>query len=248
MTDPAGEISTVMQFCAEDLEFICRLHDREPDAGLLSSLARAEVSQWFGIRLDGEDAATGFKLMSMFLKNFAADGAPKDFILDELAADFTGLYLTFGKRIAPNESYWLTEDHIERQDPMFEVRKWYEHYGLKAENWRMRPDDHLVHEVEFVALLLKDGRPSALKDAGRFLDRHLLLWSKDFLGGVAQKASTPFYAGLALVTESLLQTVRGLIEQAAGEAREVPEPAANPIPSSDLKPDAPFIPGIEPSW
>ena len=37
--------------------------------------------------------------------------------VDELWVDYADIYLTFGKRIAPNESYWLTDDHIERQAP-----------------------------------------------------------------------------------------------------------------------------------
>lgn len=236
----------VLALGAADLRLLCKLHDREPEEPALSQLAGEEVRHWFGLKLPEDNAGPGFNLLSLALSDYGAHPQRRVAFIENLAADYADLYLTFGKRLSPNESYWLTEDHIERQAPMFDVRGWYAHYHLEAPNWRMRPDDHLVHEMEFVAALLEDGRASALRDAGRFLDQHLLRWSRDFLGGVAQRASTPFYAGLALVTEAALQTIRMVLEEVTGEPRCVlASPSAEqPAMEADTAPEA----GLQPSW
>lgn len=236
----------VFASAADDLDLLCRLHDREPDGPLLSALAERPARDWFGLSLAGSDAIAAYGLLDGFLARVAAGAEPNP--LDALAADFAELYLTFGKRLSPSESYWLTEDHLERQEPMFSVRKWYAHYGVAAGDWRNRADDHLVHQLEFVALLLRDGGPDCLRDAGRFLDCHLLAWSPSFLGGVARRADTAFYAGLALATEAHLQAIRELLEAATGEARMPPPPLPGLGPVQRPEGSAPFMPGAGPGW
>lgn len=164
-----------------------------------------------------------------------------------MAADYADLYLTFAKRLAPNESYWLTEDHLERQEPMFAVRSWYRHYGLQARNWRNRADDHLVSQLEFVAALLDKHTGVAATDAGRFLDQHLLLWSRDWFGGVAMRAETPFYGGLALISQARIEAIRALLEVVTGEERKVPTKPQVSAPVAD-EPNCAYVPGTAPGW
>ena len=231
---------------AADLRLLCRLHDREIDAALLGELCRVPVRDWFAIALAGPEAETGIDVMARALAGLSSDPGAAE--LDELAADYADIYLTFGARAAPNESYWLTEDHIERQEPMFSVREWYAHYGLGANDWRKRADDHLVHEIEFVARLLELAEPHAQVDAARFLDLHLLAWLPAFCGGVAARAATPFYAGLALVTLAHLQATRDLLETITGETRAAPPalPGEGHEPSEG--PGAGYHPGAGPGW
>ncbi|NMD07554.1 MAG: molecular chaperone TorD family protein [Phyllobacteriaceae bacterium] len=236
----SAEQKQVLSAAADDLLLLARLHDREPDMEMLQSLSSTPARDWFALQVKGEGMEQGLGLLDDGLSDLSP------LRVDELWVDYADLYLTFGKRIAPNESYWLTEDHIERQDPMFDVRGWYAHYALAAKDWRMRPDDHLVHEIEFVATLLRKENEVAIRDAGRFMDGHLLLWSADFLGGAAQRAQTPFYAGLALVTEACLLAVRSLVEGITGEPRR--QHIKVQPPSADASKTAPFLPGAEPSW
>lgn len=227
---------------ATDLRFLARFHDREPEPDDLGALARHPARSWLAVTLDGTDAGTGFDLLDAARGDFAEPGAA-----EALSVDHADLYLTFARRLAPNESYWLTEDHLERQEPMFAVRAIYARRGLAAENWRRRADDHLVLELEFVAHLLEMGTPDALAEAGRFLDRHLMVWSGAFLGGVACRAATRFYTGLALVTQALLEALRGWLEIATGEtASRLPLPAFD-RPQSAPAPEA-FVPGGGPGW
>ena len=229
----------VLAAAADDLAVLARLHDSEPDMEMLQSLAAAPAGDWFALQVKGDGMEQGLRLLDDGLSDLSPN------CVDALWVDYADLYLTFGKRVAPNESYWLTDDHIERQGPMFEVRNWYAHYGLTAPDWRKRADDHLVHELEFVSTLLRDAGGTAVRDAGRFLDQHLLLWSKDFLGGVAQRANTAFYSGLALVTEAVLLSVRALLEGVTGEPRQE-RIAVNAEEVTET--ERPFMPGVEPSW
>lgn len=240
------EAREALKAIADDLAFLARLHDRELDRDTLDRLATAPPASWFSLSLASEEARVGFELLTGFLADYDARPDGRQALVEALAADYADLYLTFGKRLSPTESFWLTEDHIERQEPMFEVRRWYHHHGLSARDWRKRPDDHLVHQLEFAAHLLVEADPIQVKDAGRFLDRHLLRWSKSFLGGMARQAATPFYAGLGLVTEAALEAVRTVLEEITGEPRtladQLPENRGNEAA------EAAFLPGQAPNW
>lgn len=83
------------------------------------------------------------------------------------------------------------------QGPTFAVRAFYRRHGVQVPDWRARADDHISHELDFVALLLERGNE---REAARFLKTHLLAWLPDFARRVAQRAATPFYAALAALT------------------------------------------------
>lgn len=240
------EAREALKAIADDLAFLARLHDRELDRDTLDRLATAPPASWFSLSLASEEARVGFELLTGFLADYDARPDGRQALVEALAADYADLYLTFGKRLSPTESFWLTEDHIERQEPMFEVRRWYHHHGLSARDWRKRPDDHLVHQLEFAAHLLAEAAAIPARDAGRFLDRHLLRWSKSFLGGMAQQAATPFYAGLGLVTEAALQRARMVLEEITGEPRMTVE--AGQAHQGKETSEAAFVPGQQPSW
>jgi TorA maturation chaperone TorD len=171
--------------------------------------------------------------------------------IDELAADFAAIYLTHGYAAAPCESVWLDEDGLVMQRPMFEVRECYTRLGLSAPDWRMRPDDHLVHQLQFLTALLEHNSEPALAEAARFLDEHTLRWLPDFGRRVAARAATPFYVGLAMLTATYLDELRDVLAQIIGVARptsdeieqrtRVVEEVALPMPTA-------YVPGTSPSW
>jgi len=229
---------------ADDLVLLARLHDSEPDPSVLELLRRRPVAECLALRLTSPAAATGLDLIDAFL---AGMPEPVDArTRDDLAADFAAIYLTCARRASPTESYWRSEDHLERQEPMFAVRRWYAHHGLMASDWRKRADDHLVLELEFVAALLRDGREVALRDAARFMDRHLLAWAPEFFATVIVRADTAFYSGLARLTGAHLDAVRDLLQAVTAEARAAP----SPVPRASDGASAPraFLPGQAPGW
>jgi TorA maturation chaperone TorD len=236
---------------AEALGPVIRLHDREADSEVIEGLWAADFPAVAAVLL--EDSADG-AVAEGFARVLA--GMPRPVppsVLDELAADFADGYLTHGFRAAPTGSVWLTEDHLERQQPMFDVRDWYAHYGLRVPDWRIRSDDHIVHELQFVAHLLALGTPDALTDAAAFMDSHLLPWAPDFCVRIAAHARHPFHAGAALLTRALLAALRSELTDATGRAENVlPHAWAVQSTRSERQAEAdresPFVPGFSEGW
>ncbi len=245
------EITTLDQFraaVAQDLTCLASLHNTELDGPLLERLRKDGFPGGLGLRLVGEEGRAARDFMAWALAELPASLAAQD--LDELAADYAAIYLTYALRASPCESVWLDQENLAMQAPMFQVRDFYRRHRLAASNWRTRPDDHLVLELHFLACLLQDDHPQALTEAARFLDEHLLRWLPQFAGRVASRCSTPFYAGAARLTaaycDELRDVLAGLLRAPRPSAEEVearmqrrPEPAELPLR---------YLPGVSPSW
>ena len=129
------------------------LHDRELDAERIHALWQEGYEDFLGLHLVGEEGRKAITLLREGLTDIPA-GLDTE-TLDRLAADFADIYLTHGVRASPCESVWLDEDGLAMQAPMFDVREWYRRYGLAVADWRQRSDDHLVHQLLFLAQLLE---------------------------------------------------------------------------------------------
>ena len=91
------------------------------------------------------------------------------------------------------------------------MREAYAEAGLGVPDWRQRPDDHLVFQLQFVASLLDAATVDACRRAARFLDDHTLRWLPEFAERVAHRAGTPFYAGLAMLTAIYVDELRDVL-------------------------------------
>jgi len=196
---------------AQDLRSLAWLHAEERNASTWLKLHRAGFP--LGLHLAGGD---GSRPMTQALEALgeALSGDPQG-VDDRLAADYAAIYLTHALRASPCESVWRDEDHLMLQAPTFAVRDYYRRHGIPPLNWRMMPDDHLVHELRFVAQLLGTGQQAAALD---FLDRHLLTWLPQFAARVAQRADTPIYAALALLTMDVVTQLRKRLAEAVPAA------------------------------
>jgi TorA maturation chaperone TorD len=206
---------------AEDASTLAVLQDRELSPMVLAELKALGFPRNLTLLPTDEAGWMAYRMMQevVALLPTQADAA----LLDDLAADFAAIYLTGAFGASPYESYWLSDDHLICQDAMFEMRTLYSKAGLKVPDWRMRPDDHLVFQLQFLAhLLAKAGRDDDWRSLANFLDYHLLRWLPDFAGRVVNRCDTPFYAALALLTDVWCQQLRSLIEQHLGEARPSP--------------------------
>lgn len=244
--------ATAAALWGDVLGLVIRLHDREADAELIAQLRALEAPLVFAAILDGrEDAATADAFGAALAQLGTPPGSDE---LDEMAADFADLYLTHGYRIAATGSVWMTDDHLERQEPMFEVRDWYDHYGMKVPDWRIRSDDHLVHELQFLHHLLKIGTPDTLGDAAQFLDLHVMGWLPDFCALGAVRARTPFHATAVAVTRPLLESLRDWLTETTGVQPDIRangyaralDTAARQAALPEI--ERPFMPGLAPSW
>ncbi len=203
---------------AEDVSTLAVLQDRELSPIVLAGLQELEFPHNLGLLPADDISRRAFSMMREVVASFPP--APDTAFMDELAADFAAIYLTGALGASPYESYWLSDDHLICQDAMFDMRALYAGAGLKVPNWRLRPDDHLVFQLQFLArLLAKAGKEDDWRSLAHFLDYHLLRWLPDFAGRVVNRCGTPFYAALALLTDVWCRQLRGLIERHLGEAR-----------------------------
>lgn len=194
---------------ADDARMLTALHDRELDAARWAALARVAFPRNLAFVVEPELVAA-FEYALGTWPTTVADP------LTALAADYAGIYLTHACRVSPCESPWIDEDGLVMQEPMFEVRAWYARFGLEVADWRMRTDDHIAHELDFVAALLEHDELAA---AAKFLDEHMLVWVPEFARAVAHRADTPFYAALAHLTSAWIDGVRDLLAEELGAPR-----------------------------
>lgn len=241
---------------AEDLRQLAVLHDREPDRELLRALRESGFPGGLALRLGSEAGESACQRMAEGIA--LLPDPPDDETLEWLAVDFADIYLNYSLRASPFESVWLDEDGLLHQQPMFNVRRWYERYGVAAREWRLRSDDHLTLQLEFLALVLdpaadeEEDTPAArLSDAARFMDEHLLRWLPDFAACVSRRCGTIYFAGIALLTAAYAEELRDHLAELLGEPRPSREEIEERMKPQRVK--GPEImcdntPAVAPSW
>ncbi len=247
------ELKALCEAISEDLELLGFLHARELDAEGLANLRSAPFEQRLGIVLSSIRAIEAPKVMDSGLAGLGGEGG-RDLdpsrLLEEMACDYAGIYLTHQCGVSPCESPWRDEDHLERQQPMFEVRDWYRKYDMAAMDWRKRPDDHLSTQLAFASHLIGDDQVE-LSEIAHFLDQHLLLWIGGFAEKVAGRCATPFYAGLSMLTCAYLEELRDMIEALTGLKRPPTKEEASEQEKKEQQNDfdEAFVPGTGgPGW
>ncbi|HIP23411.1 MAG TPA: hypothetical protein EYG79_07460 [Rhodobacteraceae bacterium] len=239
---------SILEPARHGLSLLIRFHDREADRDFLNGLRENDTAGFFAEILPDVAAKPDIEALGTAIS--ALPDPLDERTLDELAAEYADVYLTHSYRLAPTGSVWLTEESLERQEPMFAVREWYDHYGVTVPNWRVRSDDHIVHELQFVEYLLGQNSETAARDAARFLDRHVLLWVPDFCTLMAQRCQQPLLIAGARLTVRYLEALRDLLEDLTGEARWTPSEEEKVVPYSlsELDEDIAYMPGVAESW
>jgi len=234
---------------AEDAETLAFLQDRELSAEILLGLRQIGFPTNLALLPEGDDASQAHELMAAALAAMPAE--PGAALMDELAADFAAIYLNGSLGASPSESVWVSDDHLICQDAMFALRDLYAAQGLAAPDWRSRPDDHLVFQLQFLAhSLRRSGDMEALAQLAGFLDEHLLRWLPDFARRVASRCDTAFYAALALLTAAWVDQLRDLLARLLDEPRPSLEQIEARLhcqrPLAELATPA-FVPGVGPT-
>lgn len=249
---PAMEIADVADAAvfasavASDLEMIASLHDREPAAAIVEAMQKAPLERQLALVLGSEPALSALAALSL-----AVDELPRpvdEAALDELAVGYADVYLRYTYRAAPEESVWLNEEGLLRQEPMFAAREFYRRNSLVSTDWAKRPDDHLVVELRFLSRLLAGAaRQDGFAEAARFLDAHLLRWVKRFAVRLVQAGAPNWYAALGLLTASYLEELRDHLTALSGLERPRGDTERT---KADVKAETAtaYVPGIAPSW
>lgn len=209
---------------AEDIQLLAILHDREPDGVLIKELQEMNFPSVLSLALDSGPGLESVALMEHALSTLPADIKQPD--LDELAADYASIYLNHAIAASPEESVWLDEDSLMCQESMFQVRSWYASYGLGIPDWRLRPDDHLVYQLQFIAWLLSENESlKTIEDLATFMDEHLLRWLGNFAERVIARCETPYFAGVAAITAAYCEIFRDIL----ADILEQPRPSREEV-------------------
>ncbi|MDT3736216.1 MAG: molecular chaperone TorD family protein [Denitratisoma sp.] len=243
----SGELSRELaEALAEDAEALAALHDRELTRGTIAALREVGFPANLGLLPANERGRQTWRMMAAALPR-EADPAT----LDRLAADYAAIYLTGAYGASPCESVWLDDDHLACQGPMFALRQLYAAAGLAAENWRKRPDDHLVLQLLYLAHAVRRAAgPDDLRRLAAMMDEHLLRWLPDFAERVSVRCEQPFFAVLAGLTLLWCEQLRDLLAERLGEprpTREEIEVRLRPSQRTEAVPLA-YMPGTAPSW
>jgi TorA maturation chaperone TorD len=190
--------------------------------GMLALVYRQEMSsdllkqvkgtQFLEILTDLE--AEGTEEIDAFLQK------PEAELLEDLAVEYTRLFLGPGKHISPHESV-----HHQQDDGQWgklwgastaKVKKFVESTGLTySEDFKGLPD-HIAVELEFMQQLTlreeqawmnadADAAVSCRQTEKKFIEGHLVRWIPDFCKNVMQQAELPFYRALAALTRSFIE-------------------------------------------
>jgi TorA maturation chaperone TorD len=198
---PPAAASPADAMAAEDLRALAWLHEMERAPAVLVELHRSGFPQTLSLLPSEHDAVAHMAATLAAISDTTQDDYAR--CTDDLAADYAGIYLTHAMRAAPYESVWRDEDQLMMQAPTFAVREFYKRHDMVVQNWRHQPDDHLCHELRFLALLLERGER---REAARFVRMHVMEWLPLFTGKVAQRAQTRFYSDLATLTLACVQS------------------------------------------
>lgn len=232
---------------AEDLQLLATLHEREPDGPLITELKAMEFPSCLTLQPTTEPATEAQDLMQQALRSLP--DTLDQTILNELAADYASIYLNHNIAASPAESVWVDEDSLMCQLSMFQVRSWYESYGLGIPDWRQRPDDHLVYELQFIAWLLNQGNEiETLEQIATFMDEHLLRWLGNFGERVAARCDTPYFAGLGALTAAYGEELREILAEILQQPRPSREEIDTRMKPGQQPEEVPvtFAPGVGP--
>ncbi len=225
------------------------LHNRELNAALIGELKSTRFPDGLRLQLGSKQGKAAVSLMRRGI-----DWLPEHIdqaTLDELAADYADIYLTHALGASPCESVWMDDEGLAMQEPMFQVRAYYRRHSLNVRDWRKRPDDHLVHQLQFLSMLFsRSGDGENVAEAARFMDEHLLRWLPGFAARVTSRCATPIYAGLAMLSMAYAEELRELLVEVLGEPRpsaEAIEARMRPRVSAAVAPPT-YVPGTGPTW
>ncbi len=187
--------------------------------GLLATVYRQEVtlellhqikdSQFLGV-LSGLEIQLG----DDFFKK------PEEELLEEMAVEYTRLFLGPGKHVSPHESVHLQRDDAGQGqlwgESTVEVKKFIESAGLDYTSEYKGLPDHISVELEFMQQVTlreeqawgendKDGALYCLKIEKKFVEEHLVRWIPIFCDKVIREAELPFYREMATLTKNFME-------------------------------------------
>jgi TorA maturation chaperone TorD len=186
--------------------------------GFLATVFRAEPSAAFVAQLRSSEFSSVLESLDLSLGEDFHD-SPSEKLVDDLAIEFTRLFIGPGPHISPHES--MNADFEDPREAGFwspqtvRVKKFIEAAGLEYDESFGGMPDHLSAELEFMQRLAtkeaeawaesnEEVATNILKIEERFYDEHLSRWASRFCDKVIEMSEHPFYVGFAEIMKGFL--------------------------------------------
>ena len=187
---------------------------------LLASVFHAEPTAEMIDRLRRPETAAPFKAMgAMFpaeLDRLLASSGTQGTI-EELACEYTRLFLGPGKHVGPHESLHRDDHPAQHWGPSTaEVKRFIEHHGLAYDPEFTGMPDHIAVEFQFMAEMagaeadaIERGQHAEAAQAREiqrvFHEEHLSRWIPKFCDKVIELANLDFYKDFARMAAALVE-------------------------------------------
>ena len=201
--------------------------------GLLADVFREEPSEALLSKLGEPEFSGALLALNLSLDEIFERSSPVQ-LVEDLALEFTRLFIGPGPHISPHESMH-TEARFGEQKSLWgtqtvEVKKFMEAAGMKVDDSFGGMPDHLSAEFEFMQeLLLKEAEAWAneehelganiFKIEKRFYEEHLSQWVSNFCDSVIDATGHPFYKQFSEVTKGFIDFELQNLSTFSAEAR-----------------------------
>jgi len=205
--------------------------------GLLADVFRGAPSEAFLSELRKPKFLGALRDMGLSFDG-VLDSTSQAQLAEDLALEFTRLFIGPGSHIAPNEALHVEtrfgESNAYWGEQTVQVKKFMAAAGLSIDDAFGGMPDHISAEFEFMQrLLLKEAEAWANKEdelahntqkiEKQFYDDHLSQWVTNFCDKVIGASEHPFYGRFAEVTKSFVdfenEILHDLVEEARGGNR-----------------------------
>jgi TorA maturation chaperone TorD len=202
--------------------------------GLLAGVFRAEPSASFLAQFQDPQFAGTLESLGLSLGE-EFERTSQDQLAEDLAVEFTKLFIGPGPHLSPHESLHAEEGRgLEGSywgPATVKVKKFMETAGLTIDDEFPGMPDHISVELEFMQqLATKESEAWAepndefatnlLHIEKMFYDEHLSRWVGSFCDKVIEQSEHPFYQGFAEMTKGFIEyegeTLRGFIAHQDG--------------------------------
>ena len=211
--------------------------------GFLASLYRAELTQQQLHALRQPEMAAMLTAAGIDLQG-AFWTQPDAQLLEELAVEYTALFLGPGGHISPHESVQIEEHGGYWGDATTAMRRFITETGIEYDSGYKGIPDHISVELEFLGeLARREGLAWGREDtaaAGNclayqrdFLDEHLGLWVDKFCTRVVESGELSFYRDVAQVTAEFVRSEISAVQERLMGVSALAEPSVPPMPVAE---------------
>ena len=187
--------------------------------GFLAAVYRQELTSELLQQMKAQQFQEVLSNLGVKLNNGFFQNSEKE-LLENLAIEYTRLFVGPGKHIPPYESVHHKKEGVQSGqlwgELTGEVKNIIEFSGLKYKSEYTGMPDHISVELEFMQHVVQreaqawqaDDDETALrclKNEKKFVDEHLLGWIPDFCQKVSKAAEMPFYREMAGLTRSFIE-------------------------------------------